>query len=338
MKAKPAGGGKWKALVVLAVLVFLAVQTGWAGFGWAHLRAAVYPNDTALLGWVPGDAGGVVILDPHQLDLKALGGEGSTVRTALQRTRDDVKRAAGIDLVFDVDKLVFTPSLVVGRGRFDQKKLVEKLSAHHYSMAEHNGEVYLLRPGEDAIAVVGGSVLLYGDESGVKAAIDAHKEGTSLEKNDPVTARLSQAGWNHALLATVRITDDKPSLKAILTGATGPRAVTVGVSTPLGGLEVDAIVESASPSAAAELAKLLEEQRQHAQERAAAFGAEAAPTLADIAKKATIAADAQTSGVKAHVHVDPAELDKLVKNARSAVPVAEWYKTIRLFQLLAPGG
>jgi hypothetical protein len=338
MKAKPAGSGKWKALGVMAVLGFLAVETGWAGFAWAHLRARVYPADTALLGWVPADTGGVAILDPHQLELKALGGEGSTSRTALERTRDDVKRATGIDLAFDVDKLVFTPSLVVGRGRFDQKKLVEKLEPHHYSLVEHHGEVYLLRPGEDAIAVIDGSVLLYGDEPSVKAAIDAHKEGTSLEKNDQVTARLSQAGWNHPLLVTVRITDDKPSLKAILTGATGPRAVTVGVSTPLGGLDVDAIVESASPSAAAELAKLLDEKRKAAETPWSALGPEASPIVADIAKKATITADPQTSGVKTHVHVDPAQLETLAKNAKSAVPVAEWYKTVRLFQLLAPGG
>jgi hypothetical protein len=325
------------ALGVVALTAFLAVETGWAGFGLAHLRAAVYPNDTGLLAWVPGDVGTVVIVDPHQLKLEALGGEGGVARTALTRTRDDVKKATGIDLAFDVDKIVLTPALVVARGRFDGAKLAEKLSAHHYAMAEYKGEVYLVRTGEDAIGAIDGSVLLYGDEAGIKAAIDAHKDGTSLEKNDDVTGRLGRVGWKHPLLATVRITDDKPSVRAILSGATGPRAVTVGVSTPLGGLDVDAMVESASPAAAGELAKLLDEKRKSAEAIQALGGPEVAPILADIAKKATVGADAQSSDVKAHAHVDPAQLETLAKNVRASVPVAEMYKNVRLFQLLSPG-
>ena len=152
---------------------------------------------------------------------------------------------------------------MVARGRFDGKKLADKLIESHYALAEHKGETYLVRAGEDAIAAIGGSVLLYGDEAGVKAAIDAQKDGTSLQKNEQVTARLSQMGWNHPLLVTVRITDDKPSVREVLTGATGPRAVTVGVST-LAGLDLDAVVETPSPSAGAELAKLLDEKRQAA--------------------------------------------------------------------------
>lgn len=338
MKASPKGRSRWVWLGATALAAFLAVETGWAGFGWAHLKAAVYPNDTALLGWVPGDTGAVVIVDPHQLELKALGAEGSTARTAVERTRDDVKRATGIDLAFDVDKLVLTGSLVVCRGRFDPKKLAEKLSAHRYALAEHKGETLLVRAGEDAIAVVDGSVLLYGDEAGIRAAIDAHRAGTTLEKSDQVKARLSQAGWNHPVLATVRITDDLPSVRAILTGSTGPRAVSVGISTPQGGLDVDAIVESASPGSAAELAKLLDEQRKEAETRQPMFGAEVGPILADVARKATITADPATSGVKAHAHLDPAQVEALAKNARTAFPLGQYYKTIRLFQLLAPSG
>ncbi len=335
--AKPAGRGKWMALGVTALAAFLAVETGWAGFGWAQLRSAVYPNDVGLLGWVPGDTGAIVILDPHQLKLEALGVEGSTTRTALERTRDDVKKASGINLAFDVDKLLFSPSLVVGRGRFDRKRLTAKLAEHRYAAAEHAGETYLVRAGEDAIAVVDGSVLLYGDEAGIKAAIDAHQGGTSLAKNEQVEARLAQVGWNHPLLATVRITDDKPSLRAILTGSTGPRAVTVGVTT-LAGLDVDATVEAASPSSGAELAKLLDEKRRGVEGFTPIVGAEVAPILVDIAKKATIAADPQTGAVKGHVHLDQGQLDTLAKHARAALPVAEMYKNVRLFQLLAPGG
>jgi hypothetical protein len=66
-------------------------------------------------------------------------------------------------------------------------------------------------------------------------------------------------------------------------------------------------------------------------------GAEVAPILADIAKKATIVADPQTGAVKGHAHLDPAQVETLAQHARAAVPVAEMYKNMRLFQLLAPG-
>jgi hypothetical protein len=334
-RGKKSGNGKWWAIGTVAVAGFLAVETGWAGFGLAQVRSAVFPRDESLLGWVPGDTDAVAILDPHQLELKALGGEGTTARTALDRTRDDVKKATGIDLAFDVDKMVLSPALVVARGRFDQKKLTERLTEHHYAVAEHQGYTYLTRKGEDAIAAIDGSILLYGDEAAVKGAIDAHHEGKSLEKNEQVTARLSQAGWAHPLLATVRITDEKPSLRAILTGSTGPRAVTVAVGT-LTGLDVDAIVETPSAAAGAELAKLLEEKRKDAASLSPTVGAEAAPILVEVSKKATIASDPATGAVKVHVHVDPAQLDTLSKSARASLPLGEMYKTMRLFQLLAP--
>jgi hypothetical protein len=107
------------------------------------------------------------------------------------------------------------------------------------------------------------------------------------------------------------------------------------LSTPQGGLDVDTLVESASPSAAAELAKLLDEQRKNAEALRPAVGAEVAPILADVAKKATIVADPQQSGVKIHVHLDPAQVEALAKSART-LPIAQAYKTLRLVQLLAP--
>ncbi len=60
--------------------------------------------------------------------------------------------------------------------------------------------------------------------------------------------------------------------------------------------------------------------------------------MADVARKATLTTDAQTSTVKIHAHVDPGQLDTLVKNAREALPLVEAYKTMRLFQLLVPSG
>jgi hypothetical protein len=332
---KRGSGGKWVVLGGLVLAALVAVETGWAGWGAAHLRAAVFPRDESLLGWVPGDTAALVVVDPHQLHLDALGPEGSTPRTALLRTRDDIKQATGIDLSVDVDKLVLSNALVVARGRFDGKKLQERLADHRYVPQAHEGTTVLVRAGEDAIAVIDDAVLLYGDEAGVKAGLTAHAQGTSLEKNEATTARLRQIGWNHAALVSVRITDDKPSVRQMLSGSTGPRAVSVAVSTTLG-VDVDARVEAASPGGAGELAKLLEEKRKAGGEATALVGQDAAAILADVAKKATITAD--DASVRIHAHLDPAQVDALVKNAKASAPLAELYKTVRLYQLLAPGG
>ena len=59
-----------------------------------------------------------------------------------------MKRATGVDLVFDVDKLVISSTLVVARGRFDQKKLTEKLSAHRFI------QLAIGRGGKDNVTVI----------------------------------------------------------------------------------------------------------------------------------------------------------------------------------------
>ena len=334
-KAKGGVAGKWVVLGGLVLALWVAVASGWAGYGWAQVRSAVFPRDESLLAWVPGDTGAVVVVDPHQLDLKALGPEGAGARASIERTRDDIKKITGIDLAFDVDKLLLSNALAVARGRFDAKKLADRLADHRYTKAEHEGTTYLVRSGEDALAVIDDAILLYGDEPGVKAAIEAHARGTSLEKHEPTVARLRQIGWDRAIISTVRVTDDKPSVRQVLSGSTGPRAVTSSVSTKAG-LDIDTLVEAASASAAEELAKLLDEKRNANTGLGVLFDPEAAKVLSDMAKKATIVADASTSSVKIHLHLDPAQVETLSKQLRSSKPLAEAYKTVRLFQLLAP--
>jgi hypothetical protein len=332
---KRGGGGKWAVIGALGLAGFLGVETGWVGYGWAQLRSVVFPRDEALLSWIPPETTAVVIVDPHQLKLQELGGEAGAPRSALTRLRDDVKNVTGIDLAFDVDKLVLSSSLAVGRGRFSHKKLAERLAGHSYKTAEHEGATYLVRHGEDAIAVIDDSVLLYGDEPAVQAGLAAHQRGLSAEKNEPLVTRLRAIGWDHAVVGTLQITDDKPSVRDALTGSTGPRAVSVAFSTPMG-MNVDAQVESASPGAADELAKLLEEKRKASGSLVPFATPEASKVLAEVASKATIKADAGSPQVKIHAHLTPVQLDTLVKEAKAAAPFGEIYKTVRLYQLLVP--
>ena len=329
------GGGKWAVLGGLVLAALVAVEAGWAGFGWAQIRSAVFPRDESLLAWLPAETSAVVVIDPHQLKLDALGGEGSTARSSLQRTRDDIKKATGIDLAFDIDKLVLSESLAVARGRFSEKRLANKLASHQYARAEHEGVSYLARRGEDALAVIDGAVLLYGDEAGVKAGISAHAHGTSLAKHEPTTARLGALGWSHPVISTLRMTDEKPSVRQILSGSTGPRAVSLAVSTQAG-LDLDLLVEAASAGAADELSRLLDEKRKGDTSLAPLIGPEAAKILSEMAAKATIAADPATGNVKIHLHLDQAQVDTLGKQIKSNQALLQGYKSVRLFQLLAP--
>lgn len=332
------GRGAAKIYVILGLIlaIVVSVQTGLAGYGLAHLRSATFPQDEALLEYVPAAAAGVLIIDTHRLDPSALGPEEGAARTYLTRTRDEIKKATGIDLWFDVDKIAIAPSLVVARGRFSQRSLAERLAEHHYAEVEHKGVKLLVRAGEDALAVVGSSILLYGDEASLRAGIDAEASDTALADQDPVTERLSAVGWEHPVLGTVQINDKKPSVREILAGSTGPRAVTLGVELGAG-LTMKAAIESASQSSAEELRKLLEEKRADAGALRTVAGPELGPLLADVASRAKITVPAGSSQVAVQLNLTPEELDRAVKAADQAMaPLGEVYKNVRLFQLLIP--
>jgi hypothetical protein len=334
---KRRGKAKYIVLLGVAFVVFLAAQTGFLGFGLAHLRAATFPRDESLLEYVPGASGAVAIVDPHQVVSKELGAEAGTVRQYIDRTREDIKKATGIDIAFDVDKLVFSPSLVVARGRFNERRLSERLAEHSYAPAEYKSVRYLLRAGEDAIAVIDGSILLYGGEAEIRAGIDAEAAGTSMASREEITSRLSHVGWNHPILGIVQLAESKPSLRAIITGSTGPRAVTVGVSMK-GGLSVLVAIDAASPDAAEELRKLLEEKRADAEALKALAGPEIGATLAEIAKRATLAVEPGTSQLAIRADVRAEELDALAKaSEKAASSLGAMHKNVRLLQLLAPG-
>jgi hypothetical protein len=328
---------KRSALVFVLFLVVagvVAVKTGWAGFGLAQLKSAVYPRSDSLLEWIPADTQAVAIVDPHQIRLKALGNETGIARTWLERVRGDVKKAAGVDLVFDVDKVAMTQGLVVMSGRFDGDKLAAKLAEYQYTKAEHADRTYLVRAGEDAVMAVGDDILVYGDEDTIKASIDA-KSGASLAKNQVVLDRLAQMGWNHPLLGTLQLGSDRPSLRSMITGSTGPRAVSIGVRGDRG-IDVFASIEAASPSAGAELAKLLDEKRASVTDLQAMTGPELGAQLATVARDATIKADPVTGQVAISVHVSSEALDTVIQAAAQSAPLADMYKTFRLVQLLAP--
>jgi hypothetical protein len=325
---------KWVALAAVGLGLFFAIKSGWVGYGWAHLKAKYWPQDESILEWIPAGTAAVAIVDPHQIRLKDLASDPTSLGPTLVRIRGDVLKVTGVDLAFDVDKLAVAPNLAVLRGRFDGPALASKLAEYRYVKADYSTRSYLVRAGDDAVLVVD-DFLVYGDESSVKAAIDA-KDGTSLAKDESVTGRLSRMGWNYPLLATVSLADDRPSLRTLITGSTGPRAVTVGVR-PASGVDVHAWVETGNATAAEDLAKLLDQQRgQLASTLEAPAGPELAALLAGAAKDATVRADAGAAQVEIRAHVRQDALDAMVRAAQNSTALTAAAKALRLVQLLAP--
>ena len=187
--------------------------------------------------------------------------------------------------------------------------------------------------GKVAVAVVLGSLLLYGSAESIGESLDAKESGKTLEKKEGVVDRLKAVGFDHPVLFTMVLSEARPSVRDILVGSTGPRAVTIGVRT-VNGLDVDGAVESQSASSAEELRKLLDEKRASAGLLGPVLGGDAGAVIADTLKKAELRA--QGSQVIAHAHVNAAELDTLLRAAGRAVPSGELYKDLRLFQLLVP--
>jgi hypothetical protein len=328
----------WIVLVLLGLGVFAGVKSGWVGYGWAQLKSSLFPRDEALLEWVPADAMAVAIVDPHQMPLKSLPAS-SVLRAAFDRTRNDVKKLVGVDLAFDVDKVAVTPNLVVMRGRFDSEAIAEKLSEYRYVKADYAGRSYVVHAGEDALMVAGDDLLFYGDEAAIKGAIDA-KAGVAVAKNDRVVARLARMGWDEPLVGTVQLSDDRPSVRAVLTGTTGPRAVTFGLKPAKGApgaFDLRASVEAASPRAAEDLAKALETRRAAGADALKAFtGSDLATLLAQSAAGATIHADGTAGAVDITARVSADALDALLRAAEKSDVLLPTYRTIRLYQLFAP--
>jgi hypothetical protein len=327
---------KWVALLLVVLGVFAAVETGWMGFGLAALRSVVFPRDEALLEWVPADTLAVVIVDPHRIRPGGLGSAQGFVRENLDRVRANIKKATGVDLGFDVDKLALTPTLAVLRGRFDEGKITDRLAEYKYAKSEYKGQRYLVRTGEDALFVSSDAIIVYGQEAAIKASIDANV-GVSLARNESVTARLSEIGWDEPVLGTIELASDRPSLRAMIAGVSGPRAVTAGIREAQG-LDVTAIVETASPSGAGDLAKFLEEHRSDAtQSLGAMANTDFGRSLADIAKGAAIQPDTTHGRVTLRTHLSGDALSTLLRTAQTSVPLQEMVKTLQIIQFLAPG-
>lgn len=328
-----------KALLIIAVVLggafYAARTTGYLGFGLAHLWAQISPRDEAILSYLPLDERAFLLVSPHHLEPRALDPEGRPFQP-LERLRADVRQVAGIDLALDVDRLALSTGAAVARGRFDRPSLSTRLARAGYQEGDHRGVARWVKAGEDAVAL-DGDTLLYGDESSVKAAIDAHlDEGRSLATRPDIVARLDHIGWSHALVAYID-GNQTTSLRAALLGSTGPRGLCVAADTTKAGVDLHALVEASSPEATEELLSLLQGKRHDLEKLVAGLGGESGPILEKAVAAATLRKGGEPAFVEAHARVTSTDVAKLTREASGATEkLRSVYHTLRLMQLLTP--
>jgi hypothetical protein len=322
-------------LVAVAVAAYASRLPGNFGFGVAHVWAQITSRDEGILSYLPSKQSAFLLVSPHHLEPKAFDAEGRPP-APLARLRADVQHVAGIDLALDVDRLALCPSLAVARGRFDRSDLAERLVRAGYRADEYNGVPAWVKAGEDALAL-DGSTLLYGDESSVHAAIDAHRdESRSLAARPDLITRLDRAGWSHALVAYLD-GSQTTSLRSALLGSTGPRGTVAAFDTTKSGIELHGLVEAASPEATDELLALLEGQRRNLKTMAANVGRQAGPVLEKAVAATVLRKGGDPAILEAHARLSVEEVAVLTREAAGATAQLRGaYQALRLMQLLAP--
>ena len=122
----------------------------------------------------------------------------------------------------------------------------------------------------------------------------------------------------------------------MITGSTGPHAVSFGVRAAQG-IDANVTVDTGSSSDADELSRLLDEKRaSFAQSVQRTTGPELASLVAKVAHDATVRSDAAAGQVDIAVHVPADTLAALIQSAEKSLPLAEAYKALRLYQLIVP--
>ena len=316
MARRSSAGAKVGLVLVGLLVVGWFVAGRWAGYAWAHVKAQAFPRDVALLAYFPDSAPFVAVVDPHLTDKASVGAEA---RARLERMRADVLEASGIDLVRDVDKIVVGQDLVVVRARYDAKELGDVLTARKYTLGEHAGLAYFVRPGDDALALAGDGLLVYGSEGAIKKAADANASGKTLLADASFVAALDEAGWRHALLARA-VVDDRPvSLREAILSSGSLKALTFSVDTRGGVLDLTLSLEAPTQGAAEELQRMLEAARKK-------LADEGKGIEADIARGAVVTLDGAKPRVHVRLHVPVAQLEAEIREVEEtkAAPEIAW--------------
>ncbi|MBI4820475.1 MAG: hypothetical protein HY791_29680 [Deltaproteobacteria bacterium] len=255
-----------KLLALLVVLVtgtgFAAHHLGYLGRWIGQARVEVTPKDSQILGYFPADARGLVGI---QVPLARVPGKAGERLRDLARDLEDV---SGVRVGFDVDTLVGDADIQVARGRFDWKKMSERLEANGYQITNESYRPLAVRKDGDALAI-DDDYLIHGQFEPVKAALDRKSSKTGATAKSRIATDLDAIGWNHAAFGVVRLADEGTSIAQVLKGQEPLRAVGASIDTTDTRYVIVTTVRASSSGSASEIASEAEKMKKTALEELA---------------------------------------------------------------------
>lgn len=210
--------------------MYLFFARGPVGRAVGLARTYALPKDEGLLAFFSRetDAVGVFQLPFAQLP------ENRQFKDWAEQTRGEIRHKSGVDLMFDVDTVAISESVVVARGRYRWGELREKLGAEGYELNEDGDTPILVKKQTgEALAMVR-PYLVLGKIKEVQAALATQKGGDGLQRDLRMTGLLDDAGWRSAVFGAWRHTSERRGLVGNLMAAEGVRTVHAGILPLLG--------------------------------------------------------------------------------------------------------
>jgi hypothetical protein len=203
----------------------IAYTTGYAGRAVGYARTQALPKDHTLLKFFDAKTAGVGIV---QLPLaKAPKYEG--VKNRLEGIRHDLEEVSGIRVLLDVDTIAIGSDLIAARGRFSWGRLSAHLKDHGYTITNEQNRPIAVRSDTGEALTLIKSYLLHGKTPKVIEALDRFENESGLNDESALVEYVDSAGWRHALLGAVKLSDAPLSFSEALTGKTNMRAAMVAV-------------------------------------------------------------------------------------------------------------
>ncbi len=178
-----------------SMVIIVGLATGLVAMYNGNLPMRMSSVGPAELTYLPGGTTAVAYANVHQV-------MNSEFRQKLRQVfptgeeKDRIQSEIGVDIEHDIDTVVagFIGSpdqknaVVLVRGRFNTPQIESVAVQHGASVADYSGKRMISFNGSDsgAVAMLEPGLLLLGNETSVKGAIDAAKSGQNVTKNSDV--------------------------------------------------------------------------------------------------------------------------------------------------------
>lgn len=197
----------------------------------AALIPAAAAADSSLLGLAPADSEALIGINVRQILASDFG--KMVMAQATGTGHPEVKAFAdqgGFDPMHDLDEILIAApakqnpnALFLMRGKFDAAKLSQLAAMGGMKGADYHGVQIMVRAGQQggfsAVAVMDPSLIVGGDEAGVRAFVDRHGKGAGL--GAAIAARASEASKTNDIWMVVHAAPSAFSPQGANPGAAG---------------------------------------------------------------------------------------------------------------------